>query len=91
VFSVLGNCVVVARVNSFCATSARSVFLTAIRKMTAVVDAQSQEPPAIPSADELKVSLAAGSAGDSNLGIQRWHVLVCLLTPKFNGISLFVV
>ena len=75
---VLGNCVVDARVKSSCVENGESSCLTTVWKMTAVVDTQSQEQPANLTADELKASLGAGSAGDSNLGTQRSHVSVCI-------------
>ena len=43
--------------------------------MSAVVDAQLQESPTNPTANELKASIGKGSAGDSNLGAQRLRVV----------------
>jgi len=44
--------------------------------MTAVVDAQLQEPPNNPTADELKASMGSGSEVDGNLGTKHSHVPV---------------
>jgi len=68
--------VVDARVKSFSVENGESGCLTTRQKMTAVVDAQSQEPPNNPTADELKASMGSGSEVDGNLGTKHSHVPV---------------
>jgi len=70
---VLGKRVSAARAKCFFCRIPSFQFLSTICKMSAVVDAESEDPPTKPTADELKLSMGTCSA---DAGTQRSRVAV---------------